>query len=180
MKHTLLSLMIAAPVLITTVAATPAVAQGSEAGSNVVGSSAPHPALAPVGASTPTSPAASPLDTYCLFYTRFDDVHWSSTAGDVSGHGWWDNGDCPAGTRANITTYLEEYFSDGVWRTRNVGTKKNAYSGGGSANRANARVTCTGSAEVSWRTVTDIDLINISDTNNVGISDVVAFPCSVN
>jgi hypothetical protein len=137
----------------------------------------PHPAIAPPGAN---APSATPADTYCVFYTRFDDVHWSSTAGDVSGHGWWDNGDCPAGTKANITTRLDEYYSDGSWKTKNTGTKKNAYAGGGSANRANARVTCQGSNTVSWRTETDIDLIGISDTNNIGRSATYNLPCSVN
>lgn len=144
----------------------------------------PHPAIAPpdassLGARPRTVSAGADAARDCVFFTRFDDVHWSSTAGDVSGHGWWDNGDCPAKTRANITIRLEEYYSDGTWRTKNTGTKKKAYAGGGSANRANARVTCQGGSTVSWRTETDIDLINIPDTNNIGRSATHNIPCSV-
>jgi hypothetical protein len=139
----------------------------------------PHPAIAPPGANLPAATSRATAATYCVFYTRFDDVHWSSTAGDVSGHGWWENGNCPAGTKADITTRLEEYYSDGTWKTKNTGTKKKAYANGGSANRANARVTCQGHNTVSWRTETDINLINIPDSNNIGRSATYNLPCSV-
>jgi hypothetical protein len=126
-------------VLAASLLVSPGPARASPAGKGrATGRSAvePHPAIAPAGAIAPgarprTADAAAARD--CVFFTRFDDVHWSSTAGDVSGHGWWDNGDCPAKTRANITIRLEEYYSDGTWRTKNTGTKKKAYEGGGSA-----------------------------------------------
>lgn len=138
-----------------------------------------HPAVAPAGANPPDSTGVSPADYYCEFLTRYDQVHYSSTAGDVSVHGWWDNVDCPAGTKAKVTTYLQEYYSDGSWRTKNTGAKT-VYAGGGSANRSNARRTCSGSATVSWRGEVDVDLINISDSNNIGRTPTYNLHCVVN
>lgn len=53
---------------------------------------APHPSIAPSSTFAPstTRQVVAP-DYLCNFETLGDDVHYSSTAGDVSGHGWWDN-----------------------------------------------------------------------------------------
>jgi hypothetical protein len=147
---------------------------------------APHPAPVPPPLVT-SGPAVSKVGgtggiartTYCKFLTRYDDVHYSSTDGDVSGHGWWTNVDCPKGTKAKVKVYLQEYYSDGKLRTKNVGSKT-VYAGGGSANRAVARHTCQGKAVAGWRTQIDVDLVNISDTDNIGQSGVENLKCVVN
>lgn len=144
-----------------------------------------HPAVAPAGSESPDSngsvsgSAVVPADYYCVFITRYDEVHHPAGTDYVSGHGWWDNVDCPAGTKAKVTTWIQEYYSDGSWRTKDTGDKT-VYSGGGSANRSNARRTCQGSATVSWRSEVDVDLVGISDSNNIGRSPTVNLPCVVN
>ncbi|MFB0631737.1 hypothetical protein [Streptomyces sp. AB3(2024)] len=99
----------------------------------------------------------------CVFETRGDYVHVSSSAFEASGHGWWVNGDCPT-TTAVVTVQLQEYYSDGVWR--NVGSKgrSTVRSGGGSQGRATGRGPCKSGAVTSWRSVVDVDLVGLSDS----------------
>ncbi|GLX41649.1 hypothetical protein [Streptomyces lavendulae] len=99
----------------------------------------------------------------CVFETRGDYVHVSSSAFEASGHGWWVNGNCPT-TTAVVTVQLQEYYSDGVWR--NVGSKgkSTVRSGGGSQGRATGRGPCKSSAVTSWRSVVDVDLVGLSDS----------------
>lgn len=126
----------------------------------------------PVPAAAPASIVASPqaadasvsqaADDVCFFYTRGDYVHPSG--GDASGHGWWDNIDCPT-SLAVVTVQLEEYYSDGVWRKKGTVGKATVRSGGGSGNRATGRGACNGgTAKTGWRSVVDVDLVGISDS----------------
>lgn len=138
-----------------------------------------HPAVAPASAQEPATGGVSPADYYCEFLTRYDDVHHPAGSNYVSGHGWWDNVDCPAGTKAVVKTWIQEYYSDGSWRTKDTGSKT-VYSGGGSANRSNARRTCDRYVTVSWRSEVDVDLVGISDTNNIGRSATQNLACLVN
>lgn len=98
----------------------------------------------------------------CLFYTRGDYVHISSSAFEASGHGWWDNVNCNT-TTATVTVQLQQYYSDGSWR--NVGTVGSATvrSGGGAGNRATGRAACTSSSTTGWRSVIDVNLVGIID-----------------
>lgn len=138
-----------------------------------------HPALAPASAQLPPSTGVTAADYYCEFLTRYDNVHHPKGSNYVSGHGWWYNVDCPAGTRAKVTTWIQEYYSDGSWRTKDTGDKT-VYSGGGSGNRSNARRTCDRYVTVSWRSEVDVDLIGISDSNNIGRSATQNLACLVN
>lgn len=138
-----------------------------------------HPAVAPASAQLPASSGVTPADYYCEFLARYDDVHHPAGSNYVSGHGWWNNVDCPAGTKAKVKTWIQEYYSDGSWRTKNTGTKT-VYSGGGSANRSNARHTCDKYVTVSCRSEVDVDLVGISDSNNIGRSATQTFACLVN
>jgi hypothetical protein len=120
-----------------------------------------------------------PFDYTCFFYTDGDPVHYSATPGDVSGHGWWINEDCPAGTKAKVTVKLQEWYDDGTWHTKNTGSKT-VYAGGGSANRATARATCAQSVgDYYWRTVVDVDLVGITDSANVYITPYQPLTCVV-
>ncbi|GLV87227.1 hypothetical protein Slala03_69160 [Streptomyces lavendulae subsp. lavendulae] len=99
----------------------------------------------------------------CVFETRGDYVHVSSSAFEASGHGWWVNGNCPT-TTAVVTVQLQEYYSDGVWRNVGGKGKSTVRSGGGSQGRATGRGPCKSSAVTSWRSVVDVDLVGLSDS----------------
>ena len=83
----------------------------------------------------------------CSPYVDGDYAHVSS--GDVSAHGWWYQGTCP-NTKTTVTIGLQEYYSDGSWRTKATGSA-NVYPGGGSANRATARHVCESVVPAGWR-----------------------------
>jgi hypothetical protein len=163
----------------------------AEAASPSSASIAVRPSAAPVPMAAPSGPgqtasvpnhaigAVARAATYCEFGTYGDNVHHSATAGDVSGHGWWVNINCPSGTKAKVTIWLQEYYSDHTWHTKNQASKT-VYSGGGSSNWANARKTCQGSNTVGWRTVVDVDLVNISDSDNIWITPTQNLACRVN
>ncbi|MFF4416181.1 hypothetical protein ACFYY8_26970 [Streptosporangium sp. NPDC001559] len=114
----------------------------------------------------------------CAFVTNGDYVH--KTGNDATGHGWWINVNCGSGTRATVKIWLEEYFSDGSWRVKGSGSKSPVYSGGGSANRANARATCNNSTSTSWRSRIDVDLIGQVDSPEQAITAVRDIACHVN
>jgi hypothetical protein len=59
------------------------------------------------------------------------------------------------GRRGRCCRYLQEYYSDGSWRIKNVGSKT-VCAGGGSANRAVGRQTCQETSRVSWRPQIDV------------------------
>jgi hypothetical protein len=139
----------------------------------------PRPALAPPSAyeNSATKPRSSTLAP-CVFFTDGDRVHRSGA--DVSGHGWWVRINCPAGTKAKVTIWLEEYFSDGTWRVKAEGDKT-VYSGGGRANRAAAHASCNSfSAFVSWRSRIDVDLVGRVDSAEQAITPVQDLACIVN
>jgi len=141
------------------------------AGSATAASAVPVPAPAPVSAdggsvalanegSLEDSLGASAL---CLFETRGDYVHVSSSAFEASGHGWWVNINCSA-TTAVVTVQLQQYYSDGTWRNKGTVGQATVRSGGGAGNRATGRGACTaGSALTGWRSVIDVDLVGLAD-----------------
>ncbi|HEU4792362.1 MAG TPA: hypothetical protein VFS96_01770 [Nitrolancea sp.] len=133
---------------------------------SVIRAEYPAPATLPTAA-VPAPASGSDIVTLdnaaaqgtCYFETWGDNVHVSSF--EASGHGWWENGNCPA-TLAVVTVQLQEYYSDGAWR--NIGSLGQAtvYSGGG-GNRATGRVDCFDGTTTSWRSVVDVDLVGIPD-----------------
>ena len=108
------------------------------------------------------------------FETHGDRVHPSG--GDVSGHGWWVNISCPA-SQAVVTIRLQAFYTDGVWRYVGSTGRKTVYSGGGSANWANARARCTSFAYNGYRSLVDVDLVGVNDAADVGITPEVNLPC---
>lgn len=112
------------------------------------------------------APAAAFTCGNNTFYADGDYVH--ITDGAVSGHGWWQNISCPF-PQATIKIWLQAYYTDGIWRVISAaGVKKNGYSGGGSANRANARVLCREFVRtVSYRSFVDVDIQGANDPADV-------------
>lgn len=133
----------------------------------------PTPAAVPAtvpgsgGSSVESSGSGSPVEALgpeavCTFTTRGDYVHVSSSAFEASGHGWWVNGNCPTST-AVVTVELQEYYSDGSWRTKGTVGQATVRSGGGAGNRATGRAGCNNSSLTGWRSVVDVDLVGVAD-----------------
>jgi len=91
-----------------------------------------------------TVPAAAAA---CTPYVDGDYAHVSS--GDVSAHGWWYRNNCP-NTKTTVYIGLQEFYSDGSWRTKATGSAY-VYPGGGSGNRATARHICESVVPAGWR-----------------------------
>jgi hypothetical protein len=137
---------------------------------------APHPGASTLLSGEDPAGEASALAASCSsFETHGDYVHISGS--DVSGHGWWVNRGCPA-SQADVTIRLQAFYSDGVWRYVGSTGRKRVYSGGGSANWANARVRCVGFAgSYGFRSVVDVDLVGVNDPAGVGITQSRNLPC---
>lgn len=99
----------------------------------------------------------------CTPVSGRDNPHRSSTGVAVSGHGWWDKGNCE-GSQAVVWNCLYEYYTDGTWRRKACSPKKTLWPGGGSANRTVARRTCDNTLSTSWRNHVDVDVIDEWDT----------------
>lgn len=155
--------------LMLTVPSTPALASTqsppniAEASSSPVPS--PYPGAVPAtdpsaGAVLPVPPSASIGGTVpataCTPYVDGDYAHVSS--GDVSVHGWWYQGNCP-NTKTTVTIGLQEYYSDGSWRTKATGSAS-VYPGGGSGNRATARHLCESVVPAGWRSYVIVTIGN--------------------
>lgn len=119
----------------------------------------------------------------CGYRQANDDPHYSSTAGDVSIHGWWlyASGSCPS--KATVTAGLQAYHCDAIsgcyWITIVYGPGSSVYSGGGSSNWNNARHTCSAQgALVGWRGFTDVDLPGINDPSGVTYSTIQNLACT--
>jgi hypothetical protein len=96
-----------------------------------------------------------------------DYVHVSSTPpATASGHGWWNKGNCTA-VKAQVTVQLQEYYSDGSWRDKGSPGVADVYAGGGSSNRANARITCSSTTTTGWRSQVTADVIGQSGLNQI-------------
>lgn len=130
--------------------------------------------------SAPLTSESSPSDEFsaaaaaCTANTRGDYVH--ITAGQASGHGWWDNINCNT-TLADVTIQLQQYHADGIWRNIGVSNTKRVRSGGGAGHRANARVTCRSTATTGWRSIVDVDLVGLVDDRSVLITSTINRAC---
>lgn len=99
----------------------------------------------------------------CTPYSGRDNPHRSSTGVAVSGHGWWDKGDC-SNNRANVYNCLYEWYTANTWRQKKCSSKKELAPGGGSSNRTVARRDCANTLYTSWRNHVDVDVIGEWDT----------------
>jgi hypothetical protein len=112
----------------------------------------------------------------CTPISRTDEPHYSG--GDVSGHGWWNKGDC-SNNRADVYNCLYEYYNDGTWRQKACSSTKRVYAGGGSANRTVARAACDKTYLTSWRNHVDVDVVDEIDTGEQPFTGDNAVPCRV-
>ena len=99
----------------------------------------------------------------CTPYSGRDNPHRSSTGSAVSGHGWWDKGDC-SNNRANVYNCLYEWYTDNTWRQKDCSSTQELRPGGGSGNRTTARRTCANWLRTSWRNHVDVDVIGEWDS----------------
>jgi hypothetical protein len=129
--------------------------------------------------------ALAPAQDAGLFTGRGDHVHISSTPPrSASAHGWWtidaSVGEPP--TQAIVTVRLQMKIQDEsseMWIDAGEPGSERVKPGGGSANRATARVECRNSARTIWRSVIDVDIIGYADSPNQTITDEQAIPCRV-
>lgn len=98
----------------------------------------------------PTAPAA------CQPHAQGDPPHKSS--GDASAHGWWTRGTCP-NTRATVSIFLWELYSDGSWRLK-ASNSGSIYPGGGSGKRVTVRRTCENNLMAGWSTTVSVSIGN--------------------
>ncbi|MEV0845502.1 hypothetical protein AB0J21_06355 [Streptomyces sp. NPDC049954] len=111
--------------------------------------------------STSTTPKAGGLR--CTPESGRDNPHVSKNKVDMSGHGWWDKGDC-SNNRAKVFNCVYEYFTDHSWRQQACSPAKELKPGGGSSNRTVARFKCRTCAQTSWRDHVEVDVIGELDT----------------
>jgi hypothetical protein len=116
----------------------------------------------------------------CSYQQANDTPHISSTTPRaVSVHGWFvrTGGTCP---KANVDIYLQAYRCDVTicgWVTV-ANDSRDVFAGGGSANRVTGRRVCSSSGKVvSWRGLTDVDLIGISDPSGFQPSPIANITC---
>lgn len=121
----------------------------------------------------PSSGPAAVQPRNTLYLTNGDYVH--ITAGDASGHGWWEKLSGTAST-AKVTIWLEENLG-GTWYVEATGT----YTGGpgpGSGKWANARYTCIPTASnFQWRSRIDVDIIGEQDPPDQAITKTQDLKC---
>jgi hypothetical protein len=158
---------------LTLLAAATAVASVSFTSVAYAGTALPdRSAPAPATGQRATNPAmVRPFNTFYL--TNGDYVH--ITAGDASGHGWWEKLSGTA-TSAKVTIWLEENLG-GTWYIEATGT----YTGGpgpGSGKWANARYTCIPTTSTyQWRSRIDVDIIGEQDPPDQAITKTQSLHC---
>ncbi|MGH3786470.1 MAG: hypothetical protein ACRDRG_07930 [Pseudonocardiaceae bacterium] len=99
----------------------------------------------------------------CTPVSGRDNPHRSSTGVAVSGHGWWNKGNC-SNNRANVYNCLYEWYTDNSWRQKACSPTKELAPGGGSSSRTVARRDCHDTLLTSWRNHVDVDVIGEIDT----------------
>jgi len=134
---------------------------------------APYP-----GGVTPLAVSGVITAGSCKYQQATDNPHLSY--GDTSVHGWWIHysGTCPA--KATVTEYLQAYWCDyyGCRFITVSSGQADVYAGGGSGNRATARLACASSHTVGWRGFVDVNLDNWSDPSGYTYSSIVNLACS--
>ncbi len=124
---------------------------------------------------TESNKPAGPRQIGCTPESVPDSPHPSG--GDVSGHGFWRQGDC-TGTQADVYPCLYEYYTDNTWRQKACSPTERLYPGGGRGDRSTARAACESNVGTSWRNHVDVDVVDEIDTgeNPYRQADV---PCRV-
>lgn len=106
-----------------------------------------------------------PWSGQCEHVGESDNIHLTNGQTEVSVHGWWLalNNECPS--KADVWVELQArscIYDNGnwhcFWQRLDRSQPKRIYSGGGSANRVNARHNCVSRTSVSFRVVVDVDI----------------------
>ncbi|MEU0692154.1 hypothetical protein [Streptomyces uncialis] len=132
--------------------------------------------------STGPSPRAGKKPSAGVFFTNGDYVHESSTPpATASGHGWWFKQSGP-GEKAKVTVQLQAYDAKAKkWKTVATGNKtvkpSKKLRSAPSTHRANARKVCKGSTTVKWRSVIDVDIIDVNDTPDKAVTTAQSLTC---
>jgi hypothetical protein len=92
-----------------------------------------------------------------------DNPHRSSTGVAVSGHGWWNKGNC-SNDRANVFNCIYEWYTDNTWRRKDCSVTKELRPRRAGGGRTTARRECANTAVTSWRNHVDVDVIGEIDT----------------
>lgn len=113
------------------------------------------------------------------FEQATDSVHISSTPPRAASvHGWWQD---PMGNfkkkKAKVVVQLQ--MKAGWFWYKKAEGMKTVYSGGGSANRAAARVGCKATEKRDWRSSVDVDIIGVADTMNRLTSPTQSRKCAL-
>lgn len=117
----------------------------------------------------------------CSYRQVTDNPHLSS--GDVSVHGSWLAVSGCAGRTAYVTIELQAYGCDTGWPSSGCAWKTvgrgagNFKPGGGSGQRATARVTCRSSSSVGFRSRVDVDINGLNDPGGWTYSSEFTLPC---
>ena len=102
-----------------------------------------------------------------------DNIHLTNRNTEVSVHGWWLalNDDCPS--KADVWVELQAWSCVNwfgawscYWETLDRSRTARVFSGGGTANRVNARHGCVSSSMVSFQVVVDVDIPGEIDSLN--------------
>jgi hypothetical protein len=101
----------------------------------------------------------------CKPKTGVDNPHVSSSALQVSGHGWWNKGTCDGDRKAKVKTCLYELYTDGFWHQKACKTRKLKT---GRSKSSNARHACSTVVMTGWLNVVDVDVIGQIDSGAKG------------
>lgn len=125
------------------------------------------------------TPSAVAAASGCFFASDGDHVHRSTYSGInyASGHGWWLNINCPSGTRANVTIWLQENLN-GTWYLQgNKVTGTNRLPGSSSTQRVNAKLKCVNSTTHEWRSLILADLVGRTDAAPLAYTTAQSLAC---
>lgn len=111
--------------------------------------------------------------TQCNYASHGDDPHLSSSNDAVSAHGWWTvsgiTWGCPeyADVEVQLQVWLCNVYNpnDCYWKTLNK-SESRIRPGGGAGRRTTARILCSTSSEIGYRSIIDVDLVGQSDPDD--------------
>jgi len=76
-----------------------------------------------------------------------------------------------------VTVWLQMKVGS-TWRTHGTDVRT-VYAGGGAGKRATARKVCRGAEPRSWRSIVDVDVVNVLDSPNKFTSPAQTVRCSL-
>jgi hypothetical protein len=143
----------------------------------------PEVAEATTDKSQSSTDASSAAAAVCTFVQRVDYAHLSSSSSTraVQSHGNWANVDCSYAL-ADVTTQVDKanalgfHYAVGVKGEARLAPNPNGLTSGG-AGRVTAHYDCDGTAQKSFRSWTDIDIVGYADATNKQYSPATDIAC---